>query len=59
MVNWCISGKMVAPVKISICKERELETLVLLTVVCFFVFILPDDAELAAGRGRPGASGEC
>lgn len=50
---------MVAPVKISICKERELETLVLLTVVCFFVFILADDAELAAGRGRPGASGEC
>jgi len=55
MVNWCISGKMAALVKISICKERELGT----SVVCVFVFILADDAELAAGRGRPGTSGEC
>lgn len=50
---------MVTPVKIFICKERELETLILLIVICIFVFILADDAELAAGRGRPGTSGEC
>lgn len=28
-------------------------------VVCIFAFILADDAEFAAGRGRPGTSGEC
>lgn len=48
-----------APAKIGICKEGELKTSVMLIVVSIFVFILPDDAELAAGRGRPGASGEC
>lgn len=49
---------MVAPAKIDTHNERELKTSVTL-IICIFIFLLPDDAELAAGRGRPGASGEC